>query len=97
MAPPDFPQPEHYRPLGTLLQSIKRGQRFHPLSVLDIRAGQVSEPMLHPAAHTSHQAGMDVYVQLQHIPLHLTSTQCFGMLRKVMYTGRRVSWGMHVC
>ena len=37
MAPPDFPQPEHYRPLGTLLQAIKRGQRFHPLTVLDIR------------------------------------------------------------
>ncbi len=38
MAPPDFPQPEHYRPLGTLLQGIKRGQRFHPLTVADIRS-----------------------------------------------------------
>ena len=41
VAPPDFPQPEHYRPLGTLLQGIKRGQRFHPLTVADIRS-QVS-------------------------------------------------------
>lgn len=41
MAPPDFPQPEHYRPLGILMQGIKRGQRFHPLTVEDVRAGQV--------------------------------------------------------
>ena len=41
MAPPDFPQPEHYRPLGFLMQGIKRGQRFHPLTVEDVRAGQV--------------------------------------------------------
>lgn len=52
MAPPDFPLPEHYRPLGTLLQSIKRGQRFHPITVADIRAGQVcrTDAILHSSA-----------------------------------------------
>ena len=60
MAPPDFPQPEHYRPLGTLLQGIKRGQRFHPLTVADIRSQVRSAWHLSQACNIARRHGVDI-------------------------------------
>ena len=38
MAPPDVPVRGNYKPLGQLLEAVKRGARFCPVTVADIRA-----------------------------------------------------------
>ena len=55
-----LPAPEHYRPLGTLLQGIKRGQRFHPLTVADIRSQVRSAWHLSQACNIARRHGVDI-------------------------------------
>ena len=75
MAPPDFPQPEHYRPLGTLLQGIKRGQRFHPLTVADIRSEGCSTSYLLQAYGIATKHGVDAVASIDRPEFHSLDQQ----------------------
>lgn len=38
MSPPDLPPRAMYKTLGSLLQHIEQGNRFHPVTVKDVAA-----------------------------------------------------------
>jgi hypothetical protein len=37
VSPPDVPLDMHYHPLGDLLRSVKQGNRFSPVTVMDVK------------------------------------------------------------
>jgi hypothetical protein len=86
VAPPDVPTRAQYRPLGQLLEAVKRGQRFRPVTVADIKASHASPgggaAAVASPARAPDSGGRATGVVVLHPPLWHVFTLCSGLLQR---------------